>query len=146
MKAPGSGRPGLNGEDKMAYVTLTDAAFREEVLGNELPVLVEFFAKWSGACHVIAPGLRETGERYKSRVKFCRLDVDAYAETAKLYGVHGVPTILLFRDGQLMDHIVGVVPKTVVAQKLDAILKSDTDKSKGEKYQEARSERGEQTC
>ena len=135
MKAPGSGRPGLNGEDKVAYVTLTDATFREEVLGSELPVLVEFLAKWSGACHVIAPGLRETGERYKSCVKFCRLDVDAHAETAKLYGVQSVPTILMFRAGQLMDHTIGVVPKTVIAQKLDALLGLIRGKRNGEDCQ-----------
>jgi len=119
----------------MAYVTLTDETFREEVLKSKQPVLVEFFTKWSGACHVIAPGLRETGERYKSHVKFCKLDMDDHAEMARLYGVHGVPTILLFRDGQLMDHITGVVPKTVVAQKLDILFKSDTDKRNGEDYQ-----------
>jgi len=125
-KAPVSSRPGLNGEDDMAYITLTDATFREEVLKSKQPVLVEFLAKWSGPCHIIAPGLREMDERYKSRVKFCRLDVDGHTDTARQYGVHGVPTILLFRDGQLMDQITGVVPKTVVAQKLDALLKPYT--------------------
>jgi len=127
-KVPDSSKPGLNGEEEMAYITLTDSTFPEEVLRSKQPVLVEFLAKWSGPCHIIAPGLREIGDRYRSSVKFCKLDMDSHTDTARQYGVHGVPTILLFRDGQLMDHITGLVPKTVVAQKLDTLLKSDTDK------------------
>ncbi|MFC1712946.1 thioredoxin family protein [Candidatus Poribacteria bacterium] len=119
----------------MAYVTLTDATFREEVLKSKQPVLVGFLAKWSGPCHIIAPGLRETGERYKSRVKFCKLDMDSQMGMARQYGVYGVPTILLFRGGQLVDHITGVVPRTVISQKLDTLLEPDTDERNGEDYQ-----------
>ena len=106
----------------MPCIMLSDSNFQEEALESKEPVLVEFVAKWSGPCHVIAPGLRETENRYSSRVKFCKLDIDDYPETAKLYGVQSVPTILMFRAGRLMDHTVGVVPKTVIAQKLDALL------------------------
>ena len=93
---------------------------------SKKPVLVEFCADWSGSCHVIAPGLRETNNRYKFPVKFCRLDVDTHAKAAKIYGIQSVPTILLFKDGQLIDHVIGVIPKAVIAQKLDTILESDT--------------------
>jgi len=107
---------------KMTYITLTDTTFRQEVLKSKQPVLVEFFAEWSGAHHIMAPGLVEMDERYRSHVRFCRIDVDGHKEVAEKYGVQNVPTILLFKDGQVVDQIVGVVPRTLVAQKLDALL------------------------
>jgi thioredoxin 1 len=114
--------PGLSGDDNMAYIELTDATFQDEVLKNKQPVLVEFSAKWSGSCHIIAPALKEMGEKYRPHVKFCRIDVDTHAETATQYGVQRVPTILLFRDGQLVDHIIGITSKNIMAQKLNALL------------------------
>ena len=119
------GKPGLSEEDNMAYVELTGATFQEEVLKSKQPVLVVFLAKWSGSCHIIATALREMDEKYKSRAKFCKLDVDSHAEMVRQYGVQRVPTILFFKDGQLVDHIIGVTSKTSMAQKLNSLLESD---------------------
>ncbi len=115
---------GLNGEDNMSYITLTDANFQEEVVKSRQPVLVEFFSAWSGLHHIMAPGLEEIAEKYGKRVKFCRIDVYIYKDLAKQYSIQNVPTILLFRNGQLVDQIAGVTPKAVIAQKLDALLGS----------------------
>ena len=109
----------------MTYITLTDTTFREAIESDQY-VLVEFFAEWSGAHHIMAPGLAEMDEKYRSRVRFFRIDVDRHKEVAKQYGVQNVPTILLFKDGQAVDQIVGVVPRTFVAQKLDALLGLET--------------------
>jgi len=107
----------------LAFSTLTDINFQVEVLESEKPVLVEFYAEWSGCHHIISPGLREIGEIYRAHVKFFRINTDIYKEMANEYGVQTIPTILLFRRGQLVDHIIGMVPKEVVAQKLRKMLK-----------------------
>ena len=108
----------------MSYITLTDANFQEEVLKSKQPVLVEFFSAWSGLHHIMAPGLEEMAEKYDTRVKFCRIDVHIYRESAKQYSIQNVPTILLFRNGQVVDQIVDVSPRAIIAQKLDALLGS----------------------
>jgi thioredoxin 1 len=108
----------------MGYITLTDANFQVEVLESRKPVFVEFFSAWSGLHHIMAPGLEEIAEKYGKRVKFCRIDVYIYKDLAKQYSIQNVPTILLFRNGQLVDQIADVTPKAVIAQKLDALLGS----------------------
>ena len=107
----------------MAFSALTNMNFQMEVLESEQPVLVEFYTKWSGRHHIISPGLQEIDEKYGDHVKFCRIDTDLYKEIANEYGVQTIPTILLFRGGHLMDNIIGIVPKAVVAQRLKDLLK-----------------------
>lgn len=109
----------------MAFSSLTDIDFQEEVLESEQPVLVEFYTEWSGRHHIISPGLREMDEMYGAHVKFCRINIDSYEGIANEYGVQTIPTILLFKRGQLVDHIVGIVPKAVVAQRLKILLESE---------------------
>ena len=109
----------------MAFSILTDIDFQGEVLESEQPVLVEFYTEWSGRHHIISPGLREIDEIYSDHVKFCRINIDSYEEMASKYGVQTVPTILLFKRGQLVNHIIGIVPKEVVAQKLRDLLKPE---------------------
>jgi thioredoxin 1 len=113
---------GANGGAEMGYIMLTDTTFQEEVLRSGKPVLVEFFVEWSGVHHIMAPGLEEIGEKYGTRVKFCRIDTDIHKEMPKRYGIQNIPTILLFKDGQAIDQIAGVTPRGVIAQKLDALL------------------------
>ena len=107
----------------MAFSALTSINFQEEVLESEQPVLVEFYTEWSGRHHIIRPGLQEIDEIYGSHVKFCKINIDKYKQMASEYGVQTVPTILLFKNGQLVDHIIGIAPKIVVAQKLRDLLK-----------------------
>ena len=107
----------------MAFNALTDVNFQAEVLESEQPVLVEFYTEWSGRHHIISPGLKEVDERYGAHAKFCRINTDIYSEMANEYGVQTIPTILLFRRGELVDHIIGIVPKAVVVQKIRDLLK-----------------------
>ena len=122
----------------MRYITLTDANFQEEVLDSRQPVLVEFFSAWSGLHHIMAPGLEEMSGKYDTRVKFCRLDVHIYKDLSKQYGIQNLPTILLFKNGQPVDKIVGVTPKAFIAQKLDALLGSGERISRKVQYENSK--------
>ncbi len=104
-----------------AYVTGTDANFQEEVLQSDLPVLVDFWAAWCGPCRVIAPTIEELASEYEGRAKVVKLDVDANPQTAMAYNIRSIPTLLLFKGGRPVDQMVGVVPKPMLVQKLDAL-------------------------
>lgn len=102
--------------------TLTDANFQKEVLENLEPVLVEFGADWSGACEMLAPILAQLREEFNGQIKIARLDVDACVHVVAEYGIQEVPTLLLFKNGQVFDQIIGVAPRQVIATKLRALL------------------------
>lgn len=104
-----------------AYITGTDANFQEEVLQSDLPVLVDFWAAWCGPCRVIAPTIEELASEYEGRAKVVKLDVDANPQTAMAFNIRSIPTLLLFKGGRPVDQLVGVVPKPMLAQKLDAL-------------------------
>jgi thioredoxin 1 len=87
-------------------------------------VVVEFSANWSGLCQIIAPAIEELALKFRKRVKFCIIDIDDAGDVAKAYGKGKIPTILFFKKGQVVDHIVGAVPKAKIAQKLDALLQA----------------------
>jgi thioredoxin 1 len=92
-------------------VTVTDANFEEEVLKSPLPVIVDFWAVWCGPCKMIAPIVDQIAVEYKDKLKVGKLDVDGSRAVPAKYGVRGIPTILLFKDGQLKETIVGALPK-----------------------------------
>jgi len=104
------------------FITLTEANFRQEVLESTQPVFVEFFAKWCGTCHINAPVIQEMELKFRSQVKFCKIDMDGYGEIAETYGVQKIPTMFFFKDGQVVDYIVGIVPRTVITQKLEELM------------------------
>ncbi len=106
------------------YVTLSDANFQQEVLDSKEPVLVDFWATWCGPCRMIAPVIEELASEYEGRAKIAKMDVDVNQATPMAYGVRSIPTLLLFKDGQVVEQIVGAVPKRALADKLDSALEA----------------------
>jgi thioredoxin 1 len=96
--------------------------FNTEVLGSDLPVLVDFWATWCGPCHRVAPEVEAVAEQLMGRAKVFKLDVDESPQLAQEYGVQSIPTLLIFKGGKVVDQVVGTVPRTIIAQKLEAQL------------------------
>ena len=99
-------------------IEVTDKTFEEVVLNAELPTVVDFWAVWCGPCKMIAPILEEIAEEYKGRLQVAKLDVDTNGDTAYNYGVMGIPTLLLFKDGQEVERQVGFIPKDKLLSKI----------------------------
>ena len=105
-----------------AIVEVTDANFESSVLQSEQPVLVDFWATWCGPCKAIAPIVEELAAEYKGKVKVGKMDVDQHTATPMRYGVRGIPTLLVFKGGQVKEEIVGYVPKERIQKALDKQL------------------------
>jgi len=103
-------------------VVVTDNTFETEVLKSELPVLVDFWAEWCGPCKMIAPAVEELAKSYDGKMKFAKLDVDNNNKTALQYGVMSIPTLIIFKDGQEKERIVGAVPKGQLEKKVVASI------------------------
>ncbi len=103
-------------------IHITDAEFQATVLDSKLPVFVDFWAEWCGPCHMIAPVVEELAEEYDGKFAFTKLDVDANPNTAMQFGIRSIPTMLLFKDGQVADQVIGAVPKAMLKSKLDKVL------------------------
>src|SRR5437868_4189938 len=99
-------------------MTFTDDNFQQEVLGSKEPVLVDFWAAWCGPCRAIGPLVDQLAAEHKGKLKVGKLDIDAHQNVPQKYGVMSIPTLLLFKNGQVADQIVGAVPKA----KLDAMV------------------------
>jgi len=105
-------------------MTITDATFESEVLNAAEPVLVDFWATWCGPCKAIAPALEEIATEQTGRLKIAKLDVDANGETAMRFGVQSIPTLILFKDGQQVERLLGAMPKQSIMSKLERHLGS----------------------
>lgn len=103
------------------YVTLTDSNFQEEVLNTNGAVLVDFTAVWCGPCRMIAPVIDELANEFEGRAKVGKLDVDNNPQVAMQYGIRSIPTLLYFKDGQVVDQLIGAASKKVLASKLEAL-------------------------
>ena len=103
-------------------IELTDANFEEIAINSDKPVVVDFWAEWCGPCRMVGPVIEEISKDYDGRAVVGKVDVDANQEFAAKYGVRNIPTVLLFKNGEVIDKQVGVAPKTTYTQKIDAVL------------------------
>jgi len=106
----------------MKPVEITDQNFETEVIKSDKPVLIDFWAVWCGPCKLIAPIVEELANEFDGKVKIGKLDVDSNQQTSIKYGVRSIPTLLLFKDGNLEDTIIGAVPKSKIVEKINAAL------------------------
>ena len=99
---------------------ITDQNFDEVVLKSDKPVLVDFWAEWCGPCRMVGPVVEELSNEYSGKAVVGKVDVDSNAEISTRFGIRNIPTLLIFKNGQVVDKQVGVVPKSTLAAKLDA--------------------------
>lgn len=100
-------------------IEINDSNFKQEVLEEDLPVLVDFWAEWCMPCSMIAPTVEKIAKEYKGKLKVCKLNVDEARETASNYGIMSIPTLALFKNRKVVDKIIGVVSKS----ELEAVIK-----------------------
>jgi thioredoxin 1 len=100
-------------------IEITDGNFDAEVMNSEIPVLVDFWAVWCGPCRMVAPVVEELSNEYAGKVKVGKMNVDENRDTPSKYGIMSIPTLMIFKGGQMVDKLVGAVPKSQIAEKLE---------------------------
>ncbi len=105
-------------------VVVTDDSFEQEVLKSDLLTVVDFWAIWCGPCKMIAPVMEELAETYDGQAKFCKVDVDENQQYAGQFGIRSIPTLLYFRDGVVVEQVVGAVPKGTIESNIKTHLAS----------------------
>jgi thioredoxin 1 len=107
--------------DNPNLLNVSDGDFDQEILKSEVPALVDFWAAWCGPCRTVGPVVEELAAEYAGKIKVAKLNVDENKDTPMKYGVRGIPTLMLFRNGQVVDQIVGAVPKSRIKELLDKV-------------------------
>jgi len=102
-------------------IEITDSSF-DEVIKSKQPVLIDFWAEWCGPCKMIGPIVEELAGEYEGKVTIGKLDVDANQDIPGRFGIRSIPTLLIFKGGEVVDKVIGAVPKSVLADKLEAQL------------------------
>ncbi len=103
----------------MPIITLNDQNFEEEALKSDNVVLVDFWATWCPPCKIIGPFVEKLAEEYEGKAKICKLNVDEGRQTAMTYRIEVIPTLIIFKQGKIVDTIIGAVPYEVLAQKVE---------------------------
>lgn len=103
-------------------VHISDSSFNQDVLEADSPVLVDFWAEWCGPCKMIAPVLEELADDYEGKLKICKLDIDANTETAPKYGIRGIPTLIIFNNGEVVGTKVGALSKSQLSAFIDSVI------------------------
>lgn len=106
----------------MHPLEITDANFAKEVEASDKPVLVDFWAVWCGPCKMLTPIIEELANEYEGKAVIGKVDVDNNQMIATKFGIRGIPTILIFKGGKVVDQIVGAVPKNMIVEKLESYL------------------------
>ncbi len=101
---------------------VTDETFQAEVLESDKPVLVDFWADWCGPCRMIAPSVKEIAGEYEATLKVAKVDVDENPAVPGRYGIVGIPTLMLFKDGKVVERITGALPKNLIVAKIQPHL------------------------
>lgn len=104
------------------YIEVSDDSFSKDVLQSDLPVLVDFWAAWCAPCRMIGPIIEQIAEEYNGKIKVAKMDVDANQKTPGEYSITGIPTILIFKEGKMVEKLVGAVPKARIKEMVDRAL------------------------
>ena len=105
-----------------AVTEVTDSTFDAEVLQSKVPVLVDFWATWCGPCRMIAPIVEELAKQYEGKLKFTKVDVDNNTRIATKYDIRSIPSLYIFKGGEVVEQIIGAVPKSQLTTALDGVL------------------------
>lgn len=105
-------------------IETTESTFEKDVLQSDLPVLVDFWAPWCGPCKMVAPVVEAMAQDYRGRLRVAKVNVDDNPTLAIRYGIRGIPTLLIFKGGQVVSQVIGYVPKNVLSDKVEGVLSS----------------------
>ena len=103
-------------------LNVTDETFDEEIINSDIPVMVDFWADWCGPCKMVSPVVEELAQEYKGRIKIASMDVDGNRQTPGRLGIRNIPTLILFKGGEVAQTIIGAYPKSYIDEELKKLL------------------------